>query len=63
MGKRLKVGALTGFLLVAVAALVVATGGAAQASKVSKVGFAAPRASATRTWSRTSGGLRSRART
>jgi basic membrane protein A len=42
MGKRLKVGALTGFLLVAVAALVVATGGAAQASKVSQVGFAAP---------------------
>jgi simple sugar transport system substrate-binding protein len=35
-------GALTGFLLVAVAALVITTGGAAQASKVTKVGFAAP---------------------
>jgi basic membrane protein A len=42
MGRRLKVGALTGFLLVAVAALVVVTGGAAQAAKVSKVGFASP---------------------
>jgi basic membrane protein A len=42
MARRLKVGALTGFLLVAVAALVVATGGSARASKVSQVGFAAP---------------------
>ncbi len=42
MARRLKVGALTGFLLVVVAALVVVTGGAAQATKVKKVGFASP---------------------
>src|SRR5436309_8435619 len=42
MGRRLKVGALMSVLLVAVAALVVATGGAAKASKVAQVGFASP---------------------
>jgi hypothetical protein len=47
MGRRLKAGALAGFLLVVVAALVVVAGGAAETSKVG----------------RTSGGWRSRART
>ena len=43
MGKRLKPGALTAFLLAAVGALVVAAGvGAAPASKVKTVGFASP---------------------
>jgi len=42
MGRRLTVGGLTGFVLVAVAALVITTGGAARASKVTEVGFASP---------------------
>jgi basic membrane protein A len=42
MGRRSRVIGLTGFVLVAATALVVVAGGAAQASKVSKVGFAAP---------------------
>jgi basic membrane protein A and related proteins len=43
MGKRLKAGALTAFLLAGVAALVVAAGvGAAPAAKVGTVGFASP---------------------
>ena len=42
MGRRLTIGALTSFLLVAVAALVITTGGAARASKVTEVGFASP---------------------
>ena len=42
MGRRMKVGGATGFLLAAVTALVVAAGGAASAQKVAEVGFAAP---------------------
>ena len=42
MGRRRTIGGLTGVLLVAVAALVVAAGGAARASKVTEVGFASP---------------------
>jgi basic membrane protein A and related proteins len=42
MGRRLKAGALAGFLLVVVAALVVVAGGAAETSKVGQVGFASP---------------------
>ena len=42
MGRRLWGSGFAGFLLVAVAALVVVAGGAARASKVAEVGFAAP---------------------
>jgi basic membrane protein A len=42
MGKRMRVSGLAGFLLIAVAALVVVAGGAASAQKVAQVGFASP---------------------
>ena len=42
MGRRVRVSGVAGFLLVAVAALVVVAGGAASAQKVTSVGFAAP---------------------
>lgn len=42
MRRRLSVSGFAGFLLVVVAVLVVAAGGAAQAQKVAQVGFAAP---------------------
>jgi basic membrane protein A and related proteins len=42
MGRRVRVSGVAGFLLVAVAALVVVAGGAASAQKVASVGFAAP---------------------
>ena len=42
MGRRMRVGGVAGFLLVAVAALVVVAGGAASAQKVAEVGFASP---------------------
>lgn len=42
MGRRVRVGGASGFLLVAVTALVVVAGGAASTEKVTKVGFAAP---------------------
>ena len=42
MRRRMRVSGLAGFLLVAVAALVVVAGGAASANKVTKVGFASP---------------------
>jgi len=42
MGRRMRVSGLAGFLLIAVAALVVVAGGAASAQKVAEVGFASP---------------------
>lgn len=42
MGRRMRLGGLAGFALVAVTSLVVVAGGAASAQKVSEVGFAAP---------------------
>ena len=42
MGRRMRVSGLAGFLLIAVAALVVVAGGAASAQKVAQVGFASP---------------------
>lgn len=42
MRRRMRVSGLTGFLLIAVAALVVGVGGAANAQKVAVVGFASP---------------------
>ena len=42
MGRRVRASGVAGFLLVAVAALVVVAGGAASAQKVTSVGFAAP---------------------
>lgn len=42
MGRRVRVSGVAGFLLAAVAALVVVAGGAASAQKVTSVGFAAP---------------------
>lgn len=42
MGRRVRVSGASGFLLVAVTALVVVAGGAASVEKVAKVGFAAP---------------------